>query len=194
MTLVYRSVKGSPLTKEEADGNIEHLDENKINNTGNETIAGVKTFSSSPIVPTATTAGQAVNKAQLDAVTFDDSTLVKLDGSRVQVAAQMANDSAIFTENTNAIISFTEDGDISIQGSGDLDMGFSNTSIVLGNALAPLNLNGSVVNVNGVPIGSTTAATEQQILDHTSNTVFATPLNLKKHTMITKLNLYTNFG
>lgn len=35
--------------------------------TGNETIAGVKTFSSSPVVPTATTSGQAVNKGQLDA-------------------------------------------------------------------------------------------------------------------------------
>jgi lysophospholipase L1-like esterase len=37
-----------------------------IHMTGNETIAGVKTFSSSPIVPTATTSGQAVNKGQLD--------------------------------------------------------------------------------------------------------------------------------
>lgn len=35
--------------------------------TGNETIAGVKTFSSSPVVPSATTSGQAVNKGQLDA-------------------------------------------------------------------------------------------------------------------------------
>jgi hypothetical protein len=37
--------------------------------TGDQTIAGVKTFSSSPVVPTATTSGQAVNKGQLDAVT-----------------------------------------------------------------------------------------------------------------------------
>lgn len=36
---------------------------------GNETVAGVKTFSSSPVVPTATTSGQAVNKGQLDAAT-----------------------------------------------------------------------------------------------------------------------------
>ena len=34
--------------------------------TGDQTIAGVKTFSSSPVVPEATTSGQAVNKGQLD--------------------------------------------------------------------------------------------------------------------------------
>jgi hypothetical protein len=36
---------------------------------GDETVAGVKTFSSSPVVPTATTSGQAVNKGQLDSAT-----------------------------------------------------------------------------------------------------------------------------
>ena len=35
---------------------------------GNETIAGIKTFSASPIVPVATTSGQATNKGQLDTV------------------------------------------------------------------------------------------------------------------------------
>lgn len=34
--------------------------------TGNQTIAGIKTFSSSPVVPTATTSGQAANKGQMD--------------------------------------------------------------------------------------------------------------------------------
>jgi len=38
----------------------------KVSMTGDETIAGVKTFSSSPIVPAATTSTQAVNKGQLD--------------------------------------------------------------------------------------------------------------------------------
>jgi hypothetical protein len=37
-----------------------------VNLTGNQTVAGVKTFSSSPIVPTATTNTQAVNKSQMD--------------------------------------------------------------------------------------------------------------------------------
>lgn len=34
--------------------------------TGNQTIAGIKTFSSSPIVPTPTTATQAANKSYVD--------------------------------------------------------------------------------------------------------------------------------
>lgn len=38
----------------------------KVDNTGNETVAGVKTFSSSPIVPTPTTDFQASTKKYVD--------------------------------------------------------------------------------------------------------------------------------
>lgn len=38
--------------------------------TGNQTIAGIKTFSSSPIVPTPTTTGQATPKDYVDGVSF----------------------------------------------------------------------------------------------------------------------------
>lgn len=38
----------------------------KVGDTGDETIAGVKTFSSSPVVPTPTTASQAATKASVD--------------------------------------------------------------------------------------------------------------------------------
>lgn len=44
----------------------------KVSLTGAETIAGVKTFSSSPVVPAATSSGQAVPKQQLDAATRAD--------------------------------------------------------------------------------------------------------------------------
>lgn len=40
---------------------------NGVYTTGDQTIGGVKTFSSSPLVPTATTGGAAVNKDQLEA-------------------------------------------------------------------------------------------------------------------------------
>lgn len=43
------------------------LDANVVHKTGNETVAGVKTFSSSPVVPTATTNTQAVNLEQMAA-------------------------------------------------------------------------------------------------------------------------------
>ena len=42
------------------------LDDEAVRLTGNETIAGVKTFSSSPVVPTPTTDTQAANKTYVD--------------------------------------------------------------------------------------------------------------------------------
>ncbi|HRK41195.1 MAG TPA: hypothetical protein PLN95_03910, partial [Candidatus Saccharibacteria bacterium] len=39
-----------------------------VHNTGNETVAGIKTFSSSPIVPTPTTNSQAASKSYVDGV------------------------------------------------------------------------------------------------------------------------------
>lgn len=38
------------------------------------------------------------------------------------------------------------------------------------------------------------SATEQEVLDHTEGSKFASPATIKKHTMITKLSLYTNFA
>ncbi len=46
--------------------NITIADSTKVALTGNETIAGIKTFSSSPIVPTPTTNTQATNKQYVD--------------------------------------------------------------------------------------------------------------------------------
>lgn len=63
---------------------------NTVNLTGDQTVAGVKTFSSSPIVPTATTNTEAVNKAQMDTAdalkvnkagdTITGSTLIQYAG------------------------------------------------------------------------------------------------------------------
>lgn len=41
-------------------------DSSVVHNTGDETVAGIKTFSASPIVPTPTTGTQAANKAYVD--------------------------------------------------------------------------------------------------------------------------------
>jgi len=54
---------------------------NAVTLTGNQTVNGIKTFVSSPVVPTATTATQAVNKSQLD-LKADDSAVVKLTGNQ----------------------------------------------------------------------------------------------------------------
>ncbi len=65
-------------------------DSTVVHNTGDETIAGIKTFSSSPIVPTATTSTQAVNKGQLDlkqnasnAVTTSSANALNSDALRI---------------------------------------------------------------------------------------------------------------
>jgi hypothetical protein len=54
MAIVYRSVKGSALTSTEVDNNFQEISDEldtAVHLTGNETIAGVKTFSSTPIIP-----------------------------------------------------------------------------------------------------------------------------------------------
>lgn len=62
-----------------------------VHNTGSETVAGVKTFSSSPVVPTPTTATQAANKSYVDGVAGagapDASTTTK---GIVQLAGDLA--------------------------------------------------------------------------------------------------------
>lgn len=54
-----------------------------VHNTGAETIAGTKTFSSSPVVPTPTLGSQAANKTYVDSVTNDPTlqALAAMDGT-----------------------------------------------------------------------------------------------------------------
>ncbi len=62
-----------------------------VHNTGSETVAGVKTFSSSPVVPTPTTSTQVANKSYVDGVAGagapDASTTTK---GIVQLAGDLA--------------------------------------------------------------------------------------------------------
>ena len=71
------------------DTNIATLDAQNVKITGDQTVAGIKTFSSSPIIPTPTTSTQAANKAYADGLAIagspDSSTTVKGIG-RVSVA------------------------------------------------------------------------------------------------------------
>lgn len=57
---------GTVSTDAASYGQLTTVDGNAVHKTGDETIAGIKTFSSSPIVPTATTSTQAINKGQMD--------------------------------------------------------------------------------------------------------------------------------
>lgn len=57
-------------------------DERYMRKTGNETVAGVKTFSSSPVVPTPTTAQQASNKSYVDSKFVTISTSQTITGGK----------------------------------------------------------------------------------------------------------------
>lgn len=65
-----------------------------VHNSGNETVAGIKTFSSSPVVPTPTDGTQAANKSYVDAATptiADASTSTK---GAVQLSGDLAGTAA----------------------------------------------------------------------------------------------------
>jgi len=53
--------------------NAKATDTSVVHNSGAETVAGIKTFSSSPIVPTPTTATQTANKSYVDSVASSGS-------------------------------------------------------------------------------------------------------------------------
>lgn len=65
----------------------------KVSKTGNETVAGIKTFSSSPIVPTPTANTQAANKKYVDSTVFgkqdkltfgiEDTNAIKVNSENV---------------------------------------------------------------------------------------------------------------
>jgi len=67
-----------------------------VHNTGAETIAGVKTFSSSPIVPTPTTTTQAANKSYVDGVVASGIAPDATSGSKgiVQLAGDLGGTAA----------------------------------------------------------------------------------------------------
>jgi hypothetical protein len=75
------------LYSKNASGVVVELDGSGVALTGNQTVAGVKTFTSSPVVPNATTSDQAVNKGQLDTVASQAgitlSTAVTASGTAV---------------------------------------------------------------------------------------------------------------
>ena len=62
---------------------VDNQDAIKVSKTGDETINGVKTFQSSPIVPTPTNGNDAVNKTYADtncSVTIDNKIKIPING------------------------------------------------------------------------------------------------------------------
>ena len=86
--------------------NTHYIYDEIVDKDSDETIAGIKTFSSSPLVPSPSLAGQAANKAYVDGVAQQGgatSTLTVEGISQLATQAEMAG--TIFASNTPAVIS-----------------------------------------------------------------------------------------
>lgn len=94
---VWGSITGtlSSQTDLQAALNAKATDTAVVHNTGNETVSGVKTFSSSPVVPTPTNNTDAANKSYVDSVaasgTPDATTSVK---GKIQLAGDLGGTAA----------------------------------------------------------------------------------------------------
>lgn len=87
-------------------------DNSVVHSTGNETVEGVKTFQSSPIVPNPTTATQADNKGSRDAA--DNDLRLELFAETIGNVHPQAQDKP--TPPTNRRYRFSESGDCIFEG------------------------------------------------------------------------------
>lgn len=103
-----------PYTKGQADSIFEtksdatSKDGQNVKLTGNQTIAGVKTFSSSPVVPTGSSATNAVNKAQMESYIAANSGDVKASTTafgtvKLDVAADDVAEPKAYSATTNRV-------------------------------------------------------------------------------------------
>lgn len=82
------ATQGATLATKAADSAVVH-------NSGAETVAGVKTFSSSPIVPAPTTSGQAAPKSYVDAVVAGGGIPTTIVDAKGDLVAATANDTVV---------------------------------------------------------------------------------------------------
>lgn len=85
MGFVYCANQNHTITEFATGGST---GDDNVKLTGNQTVAGVKTFSESPIVPTPTTATQATNKTYVDSALNDKAnttTVNSLDAQNVKI-------------------------------------------------------------------------------------------------------------
>lgn len=121
----------------------------KVDTTGDQTIAGVKTFSSSPIIPTPTDGTQATNKDYADTkvakVTSIDNTIVRFNGTTGEV-----QNSLIALDDAGRI---TKSGDFTLHNS-DLDSASTSGETVL-NLSYDTSSNGSKIKSKKISANTT---------------------------------------
>lgn len=132
-----------------------------VHNTGAETVAGVKTFSSSPVVPTPTTGTQAANKTYVDSVAAsgapDATTTTK---GIVQLAGDLTGTAASPQVASGAITS------------GKIASGAVNADKIANDAVENIHINSAAVTSQKIAsnavtyskLSPTTAPTTGQVL------------------------------
>lgn len=90
------------------------FDATAVKLTGDQTIAGIKTFSSSPIVPTPATATQAANKAYVDSASGGWSA----NDTRAKTALNASGAAPIYA--CRAWVNFNGTGTVAIRASGNV--------------------------------------------------------------------------
>ena len=142
-----------------------------VNLTGNQTIAGIKTFSSSPIVPTPTTSTQVATKGYVDGVAISatipldsltDDYLSSATGNIKPRVATIETDLSITqTDITNLEIN------IDIARTAVLDTGAVNNIVVDTTGTFDLTRNGNILTV--IPLFTNTSATVNISADAQTN-------------------------
>lgn len=86
-----------------------HFDDNAVQLTGDQTVAGVKTFSSSPIIPDATEDDEAASKGQTEAYADAlDAENVKLTGDQTVAGVKTFSSSPVVPDATAANHPYTK--------------------------------------------------------------------------------------
>jgi len=89
-------------------------DSEVVHNTGDETIAGIKTFSSSPIVPTPTTDMQTSTKKYVDDEILSSQDQYKLTNSNLMTWEDLVEWSSVFQEEAIELSDHSNDDQISL--------------------------------------------------------------------------------
>ena len=126
----------------DGSANITVSDDTAVKLTGDQTIAGVKTFSSSPIVPTPTATTQAANKAYVDSKA---ETTWTTNDSRVKTALNASGSAPIYA--CRAWVNFNGTGTVAIRASGNVssitDNGVGDYTVNFTTAMPDVNYSSS---------------------------------------------------
>lgn len=133
----------------------------KVETTGNETIAGVKTFSSSPIVPTPTGGTEVANKDYVDNKPSGVTTLTELLGSLVAGTDKTLGMKDTYTANAGSGLQavygiyIPQDGTItatytaeSLSSGQTAEIRVNNVNVFTGNPTSPATTYSTTVTVN----------------------------------------------